>query len=339
VPPPGVNQVFLPVTVRDNAALIAVEDKVGGRVSAQGQQLIFEPALVGLAQIAFTDRKLNLSETQDVALMLAIEPDAGSVDWRDAQPVGLSERDLRTDAPREALFAGGVPAAFSSARSLTKLEADLADFLYRNQAFTLLQCPVLKVYAKPGETERDFRARVQQAAREARDDAIDKIRDTYEVKLDRITAQKEKEEAELAEDRAQLQGRVAEEVFSGLDSVAGIFGLFGSRRRKNLGGLSKAATKRRMTATAQADIDESVAKIKQFEEQLAQLQSDMEAEMSAETEEWTKAAEDIQEVNVAPRKSDIDVRLVSLAWRPTWEVTYQDARGLTRTEVVPAFAA
>jgi hypothetical protein len=338
VPPPGVNQVFLPVTVRDNAALVALEDKVGGRVSATGQQLVFEPALVGLAQIAFTDRKLNLSETQDVALMLPVEPDAGSVDWREAQPVGLSERDLRTDAPRDALFAGGAPAAFASARSMTKLEADLADHLYRNQAFTLLHCPALKLYAKPGETERDFRARAQQAAREARDEAVDKIRDAYEVKLDRITAQKEKEAAELAEDRAQLQGRVAEEVFSGLDSVAGIFGLFGSRRRKSLSGVSKAATKRRMTATAQADIDESVAKIKQFEEQLAQLQSDMEAEMSAATDEWTKAAEDIQEVNVAPRKSDIDVRLVSLAWRPKWEVTYQDDRGLTRTEVIPAFA-
>jgi hypothetical protein len=93
-----------------------------------------------------------------------------------------------------------------------------------------------------------------------------------------------------------------------------------------------------MTATAQADIDESVAKIKQFDEQIAQIKSDMEAEMSAATEEWTRAAEDVQEVNVAPKKSDIDVRLVSLAWKPSWEVTYQDARGLTRTEVVPAFA-
>lgn len=337
VPPPGVNQVFLPVTVRDNAALVAVEDKVGGRISATGQQLIFEPALVGLAEIAFVDRKLNLDETLEVALMLPLDPQANVVDWRDAQPVVAKERDLRTEAPRGAFFTGGLPSSLSTARSFSKVEAGLADYLYRSQAFTLLYNPTLKQYAKPGETERDFRARVQQAAREARDKAVDAIRDKYEAKLNRLAEQKSKEEQELAEDRAQLTGRVGEEILSGLDSVAGMFGLFGSRRRKSLTGLSKAATRRRMTATAQADIDESVAKIKQFDEQIAQLKEDMEAEMSEATEEWAKAAEDVQEVKVAPKKSDIDVRLVSLAWKPTWEVTYQDDRGLARTEVVPAF--
>ena len=201
----------------------------------------------------------------------------------------------------------------------------------------MLYNPTLKLYAKPGETERDFRARLQQAVREQRDAAVDKIRDEYETRLDGVTTKKEKEAAELAEDRAQLQGRVGEEIFSGLDSVAGLFGLFGTRRRKSLSGISKAATKRRMTATAQADIDESVAKIKQFDEQIAELKSQMEAEMTDATDKWTKAADDVQEVKVAPKKSDIDVRLVSLAWKPNWEVTYQDARGLTRTEVVPAF--
>ena len=132
---------------------------------------------------------------------------------------------------------------------------------------------------------------------------------------------------------------MGEEILSGLDSVAGMFGLFGTRKRKSVSSLSKAATKRRMTASAQADVDESIAKIKQFEEQIAQLKADMEADMSAATDEWTKAAEDAQEVKVAPKKSDIDVRLVSIAWKPTWEVTYQDARGLARTELVPAFNA
>lgn len=339
VPPPGVNQVFLPVTVRDNAALVAVEDKVGGRITATGQQLVFEPALVGLASIAFTDRKLNLDETQEMALLLPLDAESNVIDWRDAQPIEVKERDLRTDAPRDALFTGGIPSSLSSARSLSKMESALADYLYRTQAFTLLYNPTLKLYAKPGETERDFRARCQQAAREARDKAVDAIRDKYEVKLNRLADQKTKEEQELAEDRAQRTGRVGEEILSGLDSVAGMFGLFGTRKRKSLTGLSKAATKRRMTASAQADIDESVAKIKQFDEQIGQLKSDMEADMSAATDEWAKAAEDAQEVKVAPKKSDIDVRLVSLAWKPTWEVTYQDARGLARTEVVPAFNA
>jgi hypothetical protein len=339
VAPPGVNQVFLPVAVREGDALHTIESNAGGRIRPTGQQVVFQPGLIGIATVTFNDRKLGLDETQDVALMLPVDPEMRVVDWRDAQPVQLAERDLGTEPPRGASFVGSGPASISSARALGKLETDLADYLYRNQSFSLLYHPALKLYAEPGETERDFRARVQQAAREARDEAVDKIRDRYEAKINRLATQKSKEEQELAEDKAQLQGRVGEEILSGLDSVAGIFGLFGSRRRKSLTGLSKAASKRRITAQAQADIDESVETIKRLEGELETLRADMEAEMSAATEEWSKVAEELQQVQVNPRKSDIDVRLVALAWAPTWEVSYEDSRGFARTESVPAFKA
>ena len=338
VAPPGVNQVFLPVTVRESESLRVLESKVGGRITATGQQLIFQPALVGLASVAFADRKLGLDETQDFALMLPLDPNARSVDWRDAQPVELNERDLETQPPSNALFAGGIPASISAARGLSRMAADLTDHLYRNQAFTLLYNPPLKLYAKAGETERDFRARCQQVAREKRDELVDEIRKKYDVKLQRLADRKAKEEQELAEDKAQLTGRVGEEILSGLDSVAGLFGLFGSRKRKSVSSLSKAATKRRITAQAQANIDESKAEIARIEEDLATLQSDMEAEMSDATEEWTQTAEQVEEVKVAPRKSDIDVHLVTLAWTPNWEVSYQDSRGLARTDTVPAYS-
>ena len=89
---------------------------------------------------------------------------------------------------------------------------------------------------------------------------------------------------------------------------------------------------------AQADIDESKAEIERIEGEVATLQADMEEELSALTESWTEAAEKIEEVKVAPRKSDIDVHLVALAWAPSWEVSYEDLRGLQRTESVLAYS-
>ena len=311
---------------------------MGGRITATGQQLVFQPALVGLASVAFADRKLGLDETQEFALMLPLDPDACTVEWRDAQPVELKDRDLETQPPTNALFAGGIPASISGARGLSKMAADLTDHLYRNQAFTLLYNPALKLYAKPDENERDFRRAAEQVAGEQRDGLVDDIRKKYDVKLQRLADRKAKEEEELAEDKAQLSGRVGEEILSGLDSVAGLFGLFGSRKRKSVSSLSKAATKRRITAQAQADIDESKAEIARIEEDLATLQSDMEAEMNEATEEWTQSAEQVEEVKVAPRKSDVEVHLVTLAWMPSWEVSYQDGRGLARIDTVPAYS-
>ena len=335
--PPGVNQVFLPVTMREGDALRAVQAKVGGSIRATGQQLVCEPVLVGLASVTFVERKSGLNETNDVAVMLPVDPQATVIDWRDSVPISLQERDLATEPPAGVLFSGGVPSIVSAARALSRLQSDLADHLYRTQAFAMLSNPTLKLTAKPGENERDFRARCQQAGREARDQAVDDVRAKYETKLQRLTDQKEREEQELDSDKAQLQGRVGEEILSGLDTVAGMFGLFGTRRRSSLSGVSRVASKQRMQAKARANVQESVDAIKRLESDLADLKSQMEAEMSATTEVWTKAADDIQEVRVAPRKSDVDVHLVALAWSPQWEVTYQDARGLARTETIPAF--
>lgn len=338
VAPPGVSQVFLPVMVRERETLRLVEEKLGGPITPTGQQLVYQPALVGLASVAYADRKTGLDEVQELSLVMPLDPDARVLDWRAAQPVAVEERDLETRTPSDALFAGGIPASINGAPALSRMKTSLADYLYRSQSFTLLYNPTLKLYADPGETERDFRARCQQAARELRDDEVDTVRSKYEVKLQRLADRKEKEELELAESKAQRTGRVGEEILSGLDSVAGMFGLFGSSKRKSLSSLSKAATKRRMTARAQADIDESKAEIERIEGEVATLQADMEEELSALTESWTEAAEKIEEVKVAPRKSDIDVHLVALAWAPSWEVSYEDLRGLQRTESVLAYS-
>ena len=63
----------------------------------------------------------------------------------------------------------------------------------------------------------------------------------------------------------------------------------------------------------------------------------MEQDANALTEQWTTAAADIQQTKIAPKKTDIDVQMVALAWAPNWEVTYEDARGRARTDVVPAY--
>ena len=69
------------------------------------------------------------------------------------------------------------------------------------------------------------------------------------------------------------------------------------------------------------------------------LQHDMEEDATALTQQWDEAVNDIQQTNIVPKKTDIDVQLVALAWAPTWEVTYEDARGRSRTDAVPAYSA
>ncbi len=313
-------------------------DRVGGAVSATGRQLIYEPALLGMANVRFSDRKLGIDEARDFTLLLPVTEGARMISWRDAVALDLDPRDLADQAEGDALFVADLPEAAGNAKTLTAQVSELTDHLYRSQAFELAYNPTLKLYARAGESERDFKIRCQQAAREQRDDAVDKLRDKYEVKLKRLEERLAREQDALAEDKASYKGRMAEEALSGLATVAGMFGVLG-RRRSGLSGLSSAAAKRRMTSGAKANIAESEAQIARLQSDVDEIKHDMEDEANTLTQQWATAAEDFQSVKIVPKKTDVDVQMVALAWAPSWEVSYEDARGRGRSEVIPAYPA
>jgi len=63
----------------------------------------------------------------------------------------------------------------------------------------------------------------------------------------------------------------------------------------------------------------------------------MEEEAQAIAEEWEEAVEEVETYTVKPRRSDIKVELVALAWAPYWEIGYRSARGDVSHGRVPAY--
>jgi len=140
-----------------------------------------------------------------------------------------------------------------------------------------------------------------------------------------------KKERDLVEDEADYQARKREEMVSAGESVLGV--LLGRRSSR---AVSTAARKRRMTAKAKADIGETQARIAGLQEDLAELEAEMREDAEDIARKWDEALDEIEEVSVTPRRSDIDVEMLALAWTPYWEVTF-DERGRERTSAVPAY--
>jgi hypothetical protein len=75
-------------------------------------------------------------------------------------------------------------------------------------------------------------------------------------------------------------------------------------------------TKRRMTAKAKADVEESIEAIAELEAEIAELEAE-EKEILAEIEaRWAEVVEDVSEIQVSPYKKDVDVTLFGVAWLP-----------------------
>ena len=76
-----------------------------------------------------------------------------------------------------------VPGEATKVKSYASWRKDLANWIYRNQRLELLESPTLDIVSNPGESERDFRVRLQQIGREQRDDAVEKLRRKYAPKV------------------------------------------------------------------------------------------------------------------------------------------------------------
>src|SRR5262249_7871696 len=127
---------------------------------------------------------------------------AAPASWDDAEDLG-SRPELESEPAAQASFEPLPPSA-AQPKSYAQWARDLADGLYRLRSLDLRSCPSLKLAAKPGEPEGDFKVRVQQAMREKRDAAVAALRAKYAPKLDALQSQEQR-----ASDRVQRESAQA----------------------------------------------------------------------------------------------------------------------------------
>ena len=329
-PPADIPQTFLPATWTANQATDAA-----GQTPARPARLIYKPALLGQATVRFIDRKLGRDVSRECARLLRLTTETDRISWQDASAFTLDPRSL-SDRPAEGALAEiSLPSSLTAPRASDRLAADLADQLYHDQVFTLTHNPALKLYARPHETPSEFRVRCQQVAREGRDAAVDRLSEKYAARFQRLEERRAREQQAFEQDQAEYRAHKQAENRAGLDNVVGALGLFGRRRTQH--DLAAAASKRRLADAAREDVAEAEATLARLQAEIADLKQEMAAEANALTAQWVANAADIAEIRILPRRADIAVHQVALAWLPGWELTYEDDRGQRRQEWAEAY--
>jgi hypothetical protein len=224
----------------------------------------------------------------------------------------------------------------ADANGLPGQAAGFTGYLYGHAIYPLLFNPELRLSAWPGESERDFRARCRQGAREARDAAVDELASKYHAQLARLDEQHARAQQELA--RAQAENEAHQQAGpTGLGSLIGALGLFGRR-----GEAERATASPKTAAThgaygAHAYESEALAEISRIQGDAARAQQQMRADAEALTQRWSQAAANIQAVRLTPHRTGIQVRWIALAWAGSWEIGYMNTAGQARVETVPAY--
>lgn len=284
------------------------------RPLARGADVFWEPHLLGLARVHFTDRKRSFEHSADVALALplaAMGSGMAGIDWRQAQPVALSAEDLEPEPPAGGGYAD-LPAPAVDPDTYRELEKDLAEVLYRTRELTLWKSPLLDEISRPGEDARGFVIRLADAAREARDQEMAKLKMTLRKKLDRLEARERSARQRVEREQDQAGQRKLDTALSFAGTLASAF--LGRGRR---GTLSRATTAFKgvgRTVKEHADVARARETLEAIRAEREELEEELARELEALEQRWEPRLEDLEAVSAKPRRSDVRVDRVVLLW-------------------------
>ena len=297
--PPGVPQCYLPL-----------------RGKPEGVQ--YQPHLVGLARVHFIDARRGLESSEELSLLYDLDDD-GRVDWYEASETGLKEDELEDDpASRDAAFAE-LPEAAGIKKSYTAWRKSLADMLYRSRRYELMRSKAFDLVSKPGESERDFRIRLTDAAREERDAQSDKLRKRYAGKATTLENRIMRAAQKVEREREQAKQKKFDSYITVGTSLLGA--LLGRKKVSvtNLRRVKSAARGVGRVSKEKQDVERAEEQLLAYQRQLEDLNAELETEIEELAASVEEEMEELDTLKLKPRKTDIDVRVVALAWAPCRE--------------------
>jgi len=302
VVPPDVPEVFIPRQ---------------GQLSA-GAAILYRPALLGVARLHYADKKPGIDSWETLGLLQPVGEKMPTDLWQGAE--AHTDHVPQLDkAPEPGATFAPLPSLLSRSKSYVEYNKALKSYLYRERRLTIWFCPDLRVYSQPRESQRDFRLRLAQRSREARDQAIEELRAKYAPK--RMKLYEEVRKARERLDREQAQASKAK-----WDAAAAfgnsVLGAFLGRKKISKTNVSRATSAAKAAGKAIQQSGDTGAAQQNLDRALEKF-TDLEVQIQAEIEKLEAALRPeslaLEAIELPPKKADITIEQVVMAWTP-WTI-------------------
>ncbi len=294
----------------------------GSSRSKSGASLLYRPALLGRAQLHFVDKKANLDLWRDVALLKVMVDDSLPDDiWEESQVYQGPEEPIELEKePEDGATYAELPRELNWAKFYVDQARSLKTHLYREQTLTLWSCPELAAISNPDESEKDFRVRLTQSSREERDRRIDALRAKYAPKFQAL----ERKRAQARERLDREQARANQSTFDAVVSAGSSFLKYWMSKKTvsatNMGRATSAAKAAGRAYKKQTEVGGMTEVLDQINQEQFDLDEEFKREIESARMGLSPESFALEPIEIRPRKGDLAVDKVSLAWTP-WTVS------------------
>ena len=288
-------------------------------VVPEGSELVYRPILWAEAKLHFVKASHEVDRWRDFRVQQPLLGEPANRFWEEANVV---DQDLpaakRIDLHREpeddfdckVTFAP-LPPTFTRQASYKSLAKDLEEHLYRTQTLDKWHCKPLDAYSELGEAEGDFRVRLRMQAREARDEAIETVDARYQKKIAKAQKRVDKAQAYYDEQNSQFWGRVGGFVWTVVELILAVVSGGKSSRRS-----SSSATAARQAATERGQAKRAKKKLAAATADRDLLEQEQNEDLEQLRQQYGPEQLQLTPIKVTPRKSDIDITQLWIAWQP-----------------------
>jgi hypothetical protein len=288
-----------------------------------GRRLVYRPGLLATARLHFVRASVKVDDWVMLTALGAVPGEDEAPAWDEATIFEADPPAVRRNGNGDATYAE-LQGAATRAKSYKSWGKALKEHLYQNRELTIWKCKALKAISEPGESEGDFRVRLRQLAHEKRDTEMEKLRRRHAPKLKTLEDRIRRAEAKVERERSQYSSGKAQTAIS---LGATVLGALLGRKTASVGTMGRAATTMRRasrTARQRSDIQRASDSVEALGARLEEMEASFQEDLETLKERYNPEFLDLEQTDVRPRKGDLAVKSVQLAWTP-WQV---DADGI-----------
>ncbi|MEQ1824754.1 MAG: ATP-binding protein, partial [Pirellula sp.] len=311
-----------PIVPADVTEKFLIPTKIAGAKN----RTVYRPAVLGQASIHYVKSTASVDHWQDMQLLVDIQGEVPNPLWDNSTTIEPDVLQIG-NLPEDGFLFSELPVELSSSKNFSVWEKELKDYFFRHVQCTVYSCKAIKKTTAPGMNETDARIELSHAAKEARDEAIEKLKTKFADKLRTLQTRLTAAQQRLDKEKEEAKSKQMEGFFNIGTTILGA--LLGNKIATK-GNVSKAASAVRglgKATTQQGDVMRAQETLEELSTAKQEIETQCEEEVRAITDQFSVENLSLEAIDIPIRKGDTKIKLLALVWVP-WQV---DPQGIAST--------
>lgn len=273
----------------------------------------YSPRLLGTAKVHFVDSKNKIDQWKDISLIASVDDSGKTALWDKSEELTQLGYSV-SNKPEAGSSFEEAPRGLLQITNYPAFEKTLAAHIYQNQVLMIYQLQNFDLTSKENENEKEFRDRAMAFTQFKWKEMSDKILAKYAEKENVINNRIKNAQDKLT----AKQNKTFWERIEAFLSIISTFlqAMVGKKLTK--GTIAQAGTSIRRTGRTLGNNGTTLAEedVQYYQRQLEDLETEKQQEIAALPRYSDPSQIPIENIDIHPRKSDINVQTVSLIWVP-----------------------